>query len=65
MALLSKALPLTASCPSPLSGFESHLGYVRKLLVTWGYVVVFAVYSGFLHLFQLASHNVAAIWQKK
>ena len=65
MAVLSKALPLTDSCVSPLSGFESHPGHVRKLPVTWGYVVVIAVwFSGFLHLFQLASHNVATIGQK-
>ena len=31
-----KALPLTASCLSPLSGFESKAGHVRKLPVTWG-----------------------------
>ena len=32
----SRALPLTASCLSPLSSFESHPGHVRKLPVTWG-----------------------------
>ena len=27
--------PLTARCLSPLPGFESRPGYVRKLPVTW------------------------------
>ena len=31
----SKVLPLTASCLSPLPRFESLLGHVRKLPVTW------------------------------
>ena len=35
MAVWSKALPLTASCLSPLFGFESHTGHVRKLPVIW------------------------------
>ena len=35
-AVWSKALPLTASCLSLLSGFESHPGHVRQLPVTWG-----------------------------
>ena len=35
MAVWFKALPLTASCLSPLPGFESWPGYVRKLPVTW------------------------------
>ena len=30
-----KALPLTASHPSPLPGFEYQLGHLRKLPVTW------------------------------
>ena len=34
--LRSKALPLTASCLSPLPGFESCLEHVRKLPVTYG-----------------------------
>ena len=38
---------------------------VRKLPVTLGKSVVFAGLSGFLHQLQLASHDVAAIWQKK
>ena len=33
MAVWSKALPLTASCHSPLSGFKSHPEYVRMLPV--------------------------------
>ena len=36
MAVWSTALPLTASCVSPLTGFKSHSGLVGKLLVTWG-----------------------------
>ena len=47
----------------PASG--SHPGHVRKLPVAWGKAVVFTGYSGFLHQLQLASHNLAAIWQKK
>ena len=59
--ILSLVLPLTACCLSPLPGFESRPGYVRKLPVTWGKVVVFAGYSGFLHYVQLASHELATI----
>ena len=58
-AVWSKVLPLTAHCLSPLPGFESWPGHVRKLPVTWGLGVVFAGYSGFLHHIQLASHNLA------
>ena len=37
MAMWSRALPQTASCLAPgLSEFESHLGHMRKLRVTWG-----------------------------
>ena len=36
MAVWSKELPLTASCPSPLPGFEAQPGHVRKLPVTLG-----------------------------
>ena len=53
MAVWSKVLPLTASCLSPLSRFESHLG----------------LGSGFHRVLrflppelQLASHNLAAIY---
>ena len=35
------------------------------MAVTWGEVVVFAGYYGFLHHLQLASYNLVAIWQKK
>ena len=35
-AVWSQALPMTACCLSPLPGFESWLGHVRKLPVTWG-----------------------------
>ena len=35
-AVWSKAPPLTVRCLSPLSGFESRSGHVRKLPVTWG-----------------------------
>ena len=40
----------------PLPGFQSQPGHVRKLPVTW---------DGFLQCFQLASHYLPAIWQKK
>ena len=36
MAMWSKVLLLTVCCLSPLPGFESQLGHVRKLPVTWG-----------------------------
>ena len=35
-AVWSKVPPLTVRCLSPLSGFESRSGHVRKLPVTWG-----------------------------
>ena len=35
ITMWSKDLPLTASCLSPLSGFESHSGYVKKLPVLY------------------------------
>ena len=57
----SKELPLTASCLSPLSGFESRPGQVRKLPGTWRQVVVFARYSVFLN----RSTDLAKIWQEK
>ena len=60
MAKWSKALPLIAHCFSPLSGFKSQLGHVRKLPVTWGYLVVLAGYSGFLHHLQLGSQKLTA-----
>ena len=34
-AVWSKAPPLTVRCLSPLPGFESRRGHVRKLPVTW------------------------------
>ena len=58
MAVWAKVLPLTASCLSQLSGFKYHQGYVRKMPVNWGYVVVFSGYSCFLHEVQLSSHDV-------
>ena len=45
MAGSSKALPLTASCLSPVPRFEIRAGQVRTLPVTWGSVVVFTGYS--------------------
>ena len=45
----------------PLPGFESRHWHVRKLPVTRGTAVIFAGYSGFLHYFQLASHELATI----
>ena len=61
MAVWSKAPPLTARCLSPLPGFKSRPGYLRKLLVTLGWAVIFAGYSVFLHYLQLASHELATI----
>ena len=60
-AVWSKAPLLTARCLSPLLGFESRPGHVRKLPVTWGKAVFFTGYSGFLHYLQLASHELATI----
>ena len=65
MNVWSKALPLTASCPSPLSGFEYNPGHIRKLPVTWGYGVVFTKYSCFLHQLKLASRNMQKTQQKR
>ena len=58
MAEWSKALPLTASCLSPL--------HVRRLPVTWSEAVVFASYAGLIPSLYLqpASHELATIWQK-
>ena len=62
----SKALPLTPSCLSLLSGLESQPEHdMRKLPVTWCKAVVSAGYSGFLQQLQLASHELVAIWQKE
>ena len=36
MSVWSKTLPLPASYLSPLSGLESHLGHLRKLLSDFG-----------------------------
>ena len=38
---------------------------MRQLPVTWGWAVVFAGYSGFLHYLQLASHELATICHTK
>ena len=43
MAVWPIALPMTASCLSPLTRFESLQEHVRKLPVTWGEAMVFAV----------------------
>ena len=64
MAVWPKEL-LNASCLSLLPGFKSGLGQVRKLPVTCGSMVIFTGYSGFIHQLQLASCDLAAIWQKK
>ena len=63
MAAWSKAPPQTARHLAPLPGFESRLGHVGKLPVTWGWVVVFVGYrySGFLHYLQLAYNELAVI----
>ena len=61
MAVWSKAPPLITHCLSPLPGYESRPGHVRKLPVTWGWAVVLAGYSGFLHYLQLVSQGLARI----
>ena len=57
MAMWSKVLSLTASCLSPLSGFESHPRHVTKLPATLVLAVLFGGYSGFLHQLQMVSHD--------
>ena len=47
-------LAVSQHCP----GFESYLKHVRMLPVTWGWVLVFAGYTGFHHQLQLASHDL-------
>ena len=65
IAVWSKALSVTASL-SPLPGFESRPGRVGKLPVTWG------LGGRFRRVFRfpppvttVATHELAAIWQKK
>ena len=53
-----EAPPLTFPYLSTLPGFESRLGYVRKLTVTWGYAIVSTGYPDFLHP-QLSTPAVA------
>ena len=65
MAVWPKALPLTARCLSPQSGFETHPGHVRKLPVAWGYAKVLAKYFGFLHQLQPACLDLLPIGQEK
>ena len=63
MAVWSKALPLTASCLSPLSGFVSLPGHARKLPVTVRLGVGFRQVLQFPPLvstgWSLLSHNMA------
>ena len=61
MASLSKVLPLTASCLSPLPGSNPGQRF-QKAASDFG---LGAGYSSFLHQLQLASHDLAAIWQKR
>ena len=56
-------LAVSHHCLGLHCGWGAHVRI--KLPVTWGYVVAFGGYSGFLHQLQLASHELAAIWQKK
>ena len=44
---------------------ESQSGLVGKLPVSWGWAVLCATYSSFLHYLQLAGHDLAAICKKK
>ena len=53
-----------AKCLLSLSGCESHSDHMSRLPVISGWAVLFAGYYGSLHQLQLASHNLAAIWQK-
>ena len=56
-----KTLPLTASCYSPLFGFETSLELVRKLSVTnyqWELSVGFSGHSDFLYHLRIASHDL-------
>ena len=53
MAVWSRALTLTASCLSPLSGFEYRPGHVRKLPVILCKAEFFAWYDSFLPHLQL------------
>ena len=64
MAVWSKALLLTASCLSPLSGFEIVTGASEEVASALGLGSVFARYSGFLDQLHLACRDIAAIWQK-
>ena len=61
MVVRSKAMPLTASCLSPLPGFESWLGKKVASDLRLG--------AGFSRVLQFpspgTSHALAAIWQKK
>ena len=67
MPVWSTALPLTANSLS-LSlhclGLNSHRA-CEKVASDLGLGGISARYSSFLHHIQLASHNLAAIWQKK
>ena len=56
--------PLTARYFSPLPGFESRPGHVRKLLVIWGWAADFDGYSGFLHYLHMTSHELVLAWHK-
>ena len=65
MAEWSKALPLAASCLSPLPKFEFRPGQVRKFPVAEVQAVVFAGCFNFIHHLRLTSHDLAAIWHTK
>ena len=65
MAEQSKALPLTASCLSPLPGYASRAGACEKVASDFALGGGFhrvTMSSRFLHYLQLASHYLAAIW---
>ena len=53
-----KSWPLTARSFSPQPVFDSWPGHVIKLPASWGKAVVFARYCSFLHLLQIASHDL-------
>ena len=55
---------LNCSCLSPLPGFEFGSGHVRKLPLPVGLGDGFRRELQFFHQLQMASHNLAAIWQK-
>ena len=57
VAVWCEALPLTASCFSPLPGFIYRPGHVAKVASDLGLGIDFAAYSGFLQHLQLGNYK--------